>query len=291
MPDDTEDDIAEAQSAVSTFGYKFKEQLGSGAYATVKRVIYTNAAGKEVTLAGKVMNRNKLPEHFIRKFFPRELESLTALNHPHIIKVHSILQRRNIVFIFMEFAAKGDLLEYILKQGELSELQTLVWGSQMYAAMAYMQGIGLCNRDLKCENMLLSGHYNLKIADFGFARKFSASTLSTTYCGSAAYAAPEILRGEPYDPGKSDIWSTGVILFVMLCGTMPFSDEDTAQLLSDQENRAWTWRGKIEPTLSKEVKSLVYSILDPNRFTRPSIKKVQSHPWLSVRMYKTLGGR
>lgn len=181
------------------------KNLGEGSYAKVYLAEYTEtkadkADNKTRVLACKVIDTLKAPKDFVKKFLPRELDITIRLNHPHIVHVHSVFQRKAKYFIFMRFAENGDVLEYILKKGTVSEPQARVWFRQLSLAMQYLHNLDIAHRDLKCENCLITGNFNLKLADFGFARFISDKNgkliLSSTYCGSLSYAPPEILKGK-----------------------------------------------------------------------------------------------
>ncbi|XP_021339580.1 testis-specific serine/threonine-protein kinase 2-like, partial [Mizuhopecten yessoensis] len=120
------------------------------------------------------------------------------------------------VYIMMEYAGHGDLLEYIKLRGAVPEDRAQTMFKQIVYAVAYLHGQKIVHRDMKCENLLLDCMNNIKISDFGFARYFEPSDVSKTFCGSAAYAAPEVLQGIPYHLPSHDIWSMGVILYIMV---------------------------------------------------------------------------
>ncbi|KAK9708076.1 Protein kinase domain [Popillia japonica] len=119
----------------------------------------------------------------------------------------------------------------------------------MASGLQYLHNKNIAHRDLKCENILLSRRFNVKLADFGFARfcvdAEGRRVLSQTYCGSAAYAAPEVVNGTPYNPKLSDVWSLGIILFIMLNASMPFDDSNLRKLLKDQMTRNWVFRSRL----------------------------------------------
>ncbi|XP_063220716.1 testis-specific serine/threonine-protein kinase 3 [Bacillus rossius redtenbacheri] len=267
-------------------GYHIGEKIGSGSYATVYRAEYVNGA-KTTSLACKIIDKQKAPKDFLDKFFPRELDILKKLEHSYIVQVHSILQRESRVFIFMSCAAGGDLLEYIRAHGPVPEHRSRKWFRQILEGLRYLHGQNIAHRDLKCENILLSAHYNVKIADFGFARYCvdgsGRRTLSRTFCGSAAYAAPELVSGTPYNPKLADVWSTGVILFIMLNASMPFDDSNLRRMLRDQLTRNWSFRSKVKDAVSQEARVVVTDILEPDVMRRPTLDRVLSYEWVTVR--------
>lgn len=176
--------------ALERRGYSFGKKIGKGSYGCVVRAQYEDKSlGQTVELACKYVDRNKAPKDFLQKFFPREIEILTQISHPNIIGIHSILQSGSTVFIFMRWAENGDLLDYVKKFGAIPEIQANLWFFQMVSAVKYIHSLDYSHRDLKCENILISKHMNLKLADFGFSRKCvderNEKILSETFCGSA----------------------------------------------------------------------------------------------------------
>ncbi|KAJ8950860.1 hypothetical protein NQ318_011156 [Aromia moschata] len=238
---------------LSSRGYRLLSKLGEGSYACVYLAELTGASDEKdkanKTLACKILDISKAPKDFVKKFLPRELDILAKVNHPYIIHIHSIFQRKTKYFIFMRNAENGDLLEYVLKKGPISEAQSRVWFRQMGLALQYLHDMEIAHRDLKCENVLISSNYNIKIADFGFSRividNSGRKVTSTTYCGSLSYAAPEVLRGMPYHPKIADMWSLGVILYIMINKAMPFDDVNIKRLHDQQVNRRWKFRSKV----------------------------------------------
>lgn len=176
--------------ALEKRGYRFGKKIGKGSYGNVVTANYDDkASGDSVELACKYVDKSKAPKDFLVKFLPREIEVLSKISHPNIIGIHSILQSGNTVFIFMRWAENGDLLDYIKNRGPVPESQANLWFFQMTWALKYFHDMGYAHRDLKCENILISKHMNVKIADFGFARKCVDENRmkieSLTFCGSA----------------------------------------------------------------------------------------------------------
>ncbi|KAJ8868658.1 hypothetical protein PR048_030197 [Dryococelus australis] len=267
-------------------GYHIGEKIGSGSYATVYRAEYVTCS-KTTSLACKIIDKEKAHPYFMEKFFPRELDILKKVEHPYIIQLHSILQRESRIFIFMSFASGGDLLGHIRSHGPVPEPRSRKWFRQILEGLRYMHEQNIAHRDLKCENILLSAHYNIKIADFGFAcycvDSNSIRTLSRTFCGSAAYAAPELLSGMPYNPKLADVWSTGVILYIMLNASLPFHDSNLRRMLREQLTKNWSFRIKVRDSVSQDARAVVGDILEPDVTRRPTVDRVLSYEWVSVR--------
>lgn len=268
--------------ALKERGYVIGRKIGKGSYATVVSALYEDKSHK-IPLACKVVDKSRAPPDFLNKFLPRELDIIIKLEHPYIIQIHSILQRGPKIFIFMRYAENGDLLDYIKKNGPIVEHGSKSWFHQMVKGLKYLHSQNIAHRDLKCENILISKKMNIKIADFGFARhcidEQGHHSLSLTYCGSAAYAAPEIVSGSPYDPKKADVWSLGIILFIMLNAAMPFDDKNVKKLLRDQKAKNYRFRTSVEQKLSTKCTALVSLILDPDVTTRWTLDRIEMSRW------------
>ncbi|KQL60708.1 testis-specific serine/threonine-protein kinase 3 [Amazona aestiva] len=168
---------------------------------------------------------------------------------------------------------------YGKREGPLPEPRARALFLQLVEAIQYCHRRGVVHRDLKCENALLQGR-TLKLSDFGFAKLLPRGRreLSRTFCGSTAYAAPEVLRGVPHDSRKGDVWSAGVILYALLCARLPFDDTDIPRMLHQQQ------KGVSVPAhlgISKEGQNLLRMLLEPDATLRPSIEGVSRHPWLT----------
>uniref|UniRef100_A0A1I8PN93 Protein kinase domain-containing protein n=1 Tax=Stomoxys calcitrans TaxID=35570 RepID=A0A1I8PN93_STOCA len=270
--------------ALDQRGYNVGHKIGEGSYATVATAGYATDKGRGLQLACKIVDKTKAPSDFVNKFFPRELEILTKIDHPNIVQIHSILQRGPKIFIFMRYAENGDLLTYIKKNGPIEELQAKLWFMQMAKAIKYLHSLDIAHRDLKCENILISKRLNVKLADFGFARycreENGREIKSSTYCGSAAYAAPEVVSATPYDPKLADAWSLGVILFIMLNAKMPFDDSNLMKLLDAQRNKRFAFRSKLQDQISAQAKATVAVLLEPEPHARWDMREILHCSWL-----------
>ncbi|NWR80050.1 TSSK1 kinase, partial [Centropus unirufus] len=218
-------------------GYSLKNTLGKGSYGKVKSA-YSSRLKHLVAI--KIIDKTRAPQDFLKKFLPRELEALSCLHHPSIIKIYEIFETTaGKVYIVMELGGKGDLLDYIKATGAMEEDVARSKFQQLATAIKHCHDLDFAHRDLKCENIILDEDLNMKLSDFGFSKRLSRdehgrTILSNTFCGSAAYAAPEVLQGMPCDPRISDIWSLGVILYIMVFALMPFDDSDVRKMIRVQ---------------------------------------------------------
>lgn len=182
------------------------------------------------------------------------------------------------------YAENGDLLAFIIKNGIIRENQARIWTRQLGLGLQYLHTLEIAHRDLKCENILVTTNYNIKIADFGFARflldEHMNSELSKTFCGSLQYAAPEIIKGTPYNPKVSDVWAMGVVVFTMLNKSMPFDDENAKSLYNNQIKKKWRFRTKVVDKLTFECKSLVKQMLEPVAAKRIEVEGVIHSDWI-----------
>ncbi|XP_046143350.1 testis-specific serine/threonine-protein kinase 1-like [Osmia bicornis bicornis] len=182
----------------------------------------------------------------------------------------------------MEYAQNGSLLDIIRLDTFIDEFRSRRWFRQLLEAIDYCHGRGIVHRDVKCENLLMDSNFNVKLSDFGFARgrmkpKNGINPLSETFCGSYAYASPEILKGIPYLPQLADVWSMGVVLYAMVYGRLPFDDTNYNQLLKQVQNKITFPK---EPKVSQACRSLIARILVPQR-TRLHIDNIRNDIWLS----------
>ena len=211
-------DNKQTKSVLESHGYALSKTLGHGSYATVKEA-YSET--HQCLVAIKVVSKRRSPPDYLAKFLPREIDVIKTLKHPNLILFLQSIETNQRVYIILELAPHGDLLDAVRSRGTVDEVQAGIWFSQLTDAIDYCHSKGVVHRDLKCENLLLDKNDHLKVTDFGFARKGMKAVkgdyvLSQTYCGSYAYASPEVLSGTPYVPQYSDIWSMGVVLYVMV---------------------------------------------------------------------------
>lgn len=221
------------------------------------------------------------------KFLPRELEIIKHLNHPHIVSVYTILEVGPFICCFMDFCAFGDLLDRIRFRGPLTAAETQLYFGQLASAVFYLHSESIAHRDIKCENVLLHSRHCVKLTDFGFSRPLltcrqtGAVAYSETFCGSAAYAAPEVLKGIAYDPRRYDMWSLGCVLFIMATGSMPYDDENIATTIRRQEQHHIAYPADAD--VGAELRDLIGRLLDPDVEGRLSVQQLMEEPWVIER--------
>ncbi|KAM4710562.1 testis-specific serine/threonine-protein kinase 6 [Discoglossus pictus] len=267
--------MSTSDSLLRDLGYKVGSTIGEGTYSKVKVATSKKYKGK---VAIKVLDRRRAPPDFVSKFLPRELAILRGIRHPHVVHVFEFIEVNNgLQFIVMELCST-DLLQLVQRSGRVAAPQARRLFGQIVSALRYLHEHHVVHRDLKCENVLLTEDHRVKLTDFGFGRKSLGPTdLCTTYCGSAAYAPPEVLLGIPYDPMKYDIWSLGVVLYVMVTGFMPFDDSNISKLPKIQQ------KGVVYPDsvpVEEKCCQLIKDLLHFNPPGRPDACTVSKNSWL-----------
>ncbi|XP_050331379.1 MAP/microtubule affinity-regulating kinase 3 isoform X2 [Bactrocera neohumeralis] len=252
--------------------YDIERTIGKGNFAVVKLARH-RITKNEVAI--KIIDKSQLDSINLQKVY-REVEIMKRLNHPHIIKLYQVMETKNMIYIVSEYASQGEIFDYIAKFGRMSEgsARSKFW--QILSAVEYCHMKNIVHRDLKAENLLLDINMNIKIADFGFSNHFKVGELLATWCGSPPYAAPEVFEGKQYTGPEIDIWSLGVVLYVLVCGALPF-DGSTLQSLRD---RVLSGRFRIPFFMSSDCEHLIRRmlVLDPSR--RYTINQIKTHRWV-----------
>ncbi|XP_053188032.1 maternal embryonic leucine zipper kinase [Scomber japonicus] len=252
--------------------YEVYDTIGSGGFAKVKlgRHILT---GEKVAI--KIMNKKDLGDDLPR--VKVEIEAMKNLSHQHICRLYQVIETTTQIFMILEYCPGGELFDYIIAKDRLSEEETRVFFRQIVSALAYVHSQGYAHRDLKPENLLIDEDHNLKLIDFGLCAKPKGglSYELMTCCGSPAYAAPELIQGKAYIGSEADVWSMGVLLFALLCGYLPFDDDNCMVLYrkitrGKYDNPQWLSPGSI--LLLNQMMQV-----DPKR--RITVRQLLNHPW------------
>ena len=228
-------------------------------------------------VAVKILEKSKMTEKDDLIRLEREFEMLAQFNHPNLIMVTEIFESDNNYYTVMDYCEGGELFNYIVKNKYLSEKESSFFYYQIISGLEYIHSLGIVHRDLKPENLLLTKDHILKIIDFGLSNYFKEgqNTLLYTPCGSPCYASPEMVTGNNYDGVMIDIWSTGIILFAMLCGYLPFEDKNNEKLFKKIAEC------KIEyPTYLSDIAiDLLKKIIVPDPKKRITINEIKKHPF------------
>ncbi|MEE6458105.1 hypothetical protein FKM82_000177 [Ascaphus truei] len=188
------------------------------------------------------------------------------------------------IFMVMEYVAGGELFDYICKNGKLDEKESRRLFQQILSGVDYCHRHMVVHRDLKPENVLLDAHMNAKIADFGLSNMMADGEFLRTSCGSPNYAAPEVISGRLYAGPEVDIWSSGVILYALLCGTLPFDDDHVPTLFKKICDGIFYTPQYLNPPVISLLKHML--LVDPMK--RATIKDIRDHEWFKQELPKYL---
>ncbi|XP_047332206.1 CBL-interacting serine/threonine-protein kinase 24 isoform X2 [Impatiens glandulifera] len=208
--------------------YEIGRTIGEGTFAKVKFAVNTET-GESVAI--KVLAKITILKHKMVDQIRREISIMKIVRHPNIVRLHEVLSSREKIYIVLELVTGGELFDQIVYKGKLSEKQSRRFFQQLIDAVAHCHSKGVYHRDLKPENLLLDSHGNLKVSDFGLsALQPQGIELLHTTCGTPNYLAPEVLSSQGYDGAAADLWSCGVILYVLMAGFLPFDETDLPTL-------------------------------------------------------------
>jgi len=210
----------------------------------------------------------------------REIDIMKKLKHKNIISLEEVFDEPDCIYLVMELVTGGELFDQIVSRGTYGERDAANIVQQILCAVEYMHNNGIAHRDLKPENLLVSGPNNdiIKVTDFGLSKDFGQATLKTS-CGTPDYVAPEVLKGMPYD-NSVDIWSIGVITYILLCGFPPFYGNSDQQIFEKIMKADYDFPSPDWDDISDEAKEFISAILVLDFSTRPSASDCLLAPWL-----------
>lgn len=252
--------------------YEIIRTLGKGNFAVVK------LARHKVTktqVAIKIIDKTRLNPSNLEKIY-REVQIMKLLNHPHIIKLYQVMETKDMLYIVTEYANNGEMFDYLTSNGRMSEDEARKKFWQILTAVDYCHRHHIVHRDLKTENLLLDANMNIKLADFGFGNFYNAGEPLSTWCGSPPYAAPEVFEGKEYEGPQLDIWSLGVVLYVLVCGSLPFDGPSLPAL----RQRVTEGRFRIPFFMSQDCENLIRKMLVVDPARRISMAQIKQHRWM-----------
>ncbi|KAM0010941.1 putative protein kinase CAMK-OST1L family [Helianthus debilis subsp. tardiflorus] len=256
--------------------YEVVKEIGSGNFGVAKLV--RDKSTKELFAVKFIERGQKIDEHA-----EREILNHRSLRHPNIIRFKEVLLTPTHLAIVMEYAAGGELFQRICNAGRFSENEARFFFQQLISGVSYCHSMEICHRDLKLENTLLDGSTapRVKICDFGYSKSSVLHSQPKSAVGTPAYIAPEVLSRKAYNGKLADVWSCGVLLYVMLVGAYPFGDPDDPKNFRTTICRILSVQYMIPDSIeiSLECKHLLYRIFVANPEKRITIKEIQMHPW------------
>ncbi|KAI8811878.1 kinase-like domain-containing protein [Cladochytrium replicatum] len=268
--------------------YEFERNVGEGNFAKVKLACHVLTGEK---VAVKIIDKSKLDKATAKKLF-REVRIMKLLNHPHIVRLYEVIDTTRDLYLIMEYASGGEIFDYLVAHGRMKEKEARRHFRQIVSAVDYCHNMHIIHRDLKAENLLLDEEMNVKIADFGFSNQFNPGQRLNTWCGSPPYAAPELFQGKEYSGPEVDIWSLGVVLYVLVCGALPFDGSTLAKLRArvlvgkfkvpfymSPGNVKDEWTFRAHPSNTKDCERLVKRMLVVEPTKRASLEDVKRDKW------------
>ena len=259
--------------------YEIDSKLGEGNFSSV--YLSTHILTKE-RVAIKVLEKSKIQNNSDKIRIEREINVLKKLHHYNIINLYSTIENNSKTYIIQEYIPGKNLFEYIKVRKKLDEKESCEIFQQIIFCLEYIHKLNISHRDLKPENILLTKEKKIKLIDFGLSNIYNSNNnnLLSTPCGSPFYAAPEMLKGEKYNGLNIDIWSSGIILYLMLTGLLPFNDNENN--INVLYKKIIDGKFNIPNYLSKNAKNLIKKILVTNPRKRIKINDIKKHSWFNL---------
>ncbi|KAJ1277988.1 hypothetical protein BS78_04G045500 [Paspalum vaginatum] len=254
--------------------YEIGRQLGQGNFA---KVYFARNLTDGQAVAIKMIDKDKVTRVGLMVQIKREISIMRLVRHPNVLQLFEVMASKSKIYFVLEYAKGGELFNKISK-GKFSEDVARRYFHQLICAVDYCHSRGVYHRDLKPENLLLDDNENLKVSDFGLSALAESKRhdgLLHTTCGTPAYVAPEVLSRRGYDGAKADIWSCGVILFVLVAGYLPFHDQNLIEMYRKISKADY----RCPRSFSNELKNLLFRMLDPDPSTRITISRIQRSTW------------
>jgi len=272
LPGSEEMSTPRKSRAKSIGQYVLAKTIGEGTFGKVKLGTHI-LTGEQVAV--KVLEKERIVDVADVERVAREIHILKLIRHPHIIQLYEIIETPRQLYLIMEYASGGELFDYIVQQGRAQEPEACRFLHQILAGVEKVHAERVVHRDLKPENLLLDDRRDIKIVDFGLSNTYDDHQLLQTACGSPCYAAPEMIAGHKYVPSMVDIWSCGVILFALVCGYLPFEDQNHAELYKKILNAEY----EMPDCVSKEVADLIAGMLTTDPARRMTLNDIRMHTW------------
>ncbi|KAK4783055.1 hypothetical protein SAY86_007429 [Trapa natans] len=257
--------------------YRLGRMLGRGSFAKVYQA-YSVADGSAVAI--KIIDKKSKSLNAVTEAqVLREVSAMRLLqSHPNILKIHEVMATRSKIYLVMELASGGELFSVLTRRGRFTEASTRRLFQQLISALIFCHESGVSHRDMKPQNILLDGEGNIKISDFGLSalpEQLRDDGLLHTACGTPAFTAPEVVARRGYSGPKADAWSCGVILYMLLCGSLPFDDRNLVSMYKKIAKRDYQFPNWV----SKPARYVIKQLLDPNPSSRMSLETLLGTAW------------
>ena len=261
---------------LSEINYKIGKKLGEGMFSTVKLGMHS-LTNEQVAI--KIVEKARISKIEDKERINREISILKKVNHYNIAKLYQVVETKLIIYLIQEYIQGKDFLEYLNKKKKLIETEACKFFHQIISGLEYLHQCGIAHRDFKPENIILTNNNQLlKIIDFGLSNTYKDGQLLKTGCGSPCYVPPEMIKEEKYNGALTDIWSAGVILYLMLCGNLPFYDDDNEILYE----KILSGQYLTPDYLSEDAKDILKKILEIDPKKRINFEGIKAHPWFSL---------
>lgn len=254
---------------VPTDHYMILNTLGIGSFAEVKLACHLRT---EVQVALKIIEKDKKKAALITN----EVDIMKLLNHPNIIKLFHVMETTQHIYMVMELASGGDLAGRIVEVGSMQEEEAQHIFTQIVCAVKYCHENNIAHRDIKPDNILLDSKGSIKLCDFGLATKVTVGQKLKVFCGTLPYCAPELFNGQEYDPKTPDIWSMGVVLYIMVTGYLPFKATTYKDMKVEMKDPHYY----IPSKLPEYIVNLIVKLFTIDSEQRPKIHDIMKHLWL-----------
>uniref|UniRef100_A0A7N1A1L5 non-specific serine/threonine protein kinase n=1 Tax=Kalanchoe fedtschenkoi TaxID=63787 RepID=A0A7N1A1L5_KALFE len=256
--------------------YEVGKLVGYGAFAKVYRARDVRT-GESVAI--KCVSKQRIVTGGLTDHIKREISIMRRMHHANIVKLYEVMATKTKIYFVMEYEKGGELFAKVSK-GRFSEDLSRKYFHQLIAAVGYCHARGVFHRDLKPENLLLDENWNLKVSDFGLSalkEQIGPDGLLHTQCGTPAYVAPEVLGKKGYDGAKVDVWSCGIILYVLIAGYLPFNERN----LMVMYRKIYEGDFRFPKWTSPDLRRFLLRLLDPNPTTRITVDEVIRDPWFT----------
>ncbi|XP_044412441.1 CBL-interacting protein kinase 28 isoform X2 [Triticum aestivum] len=266
--------VTAEERTVLTQRYEIGRQLGQGTFA---KVYYARNLANGQPVAIKMIDKDKILKVGLVDQIKREISIMRIVRHPNVLQLFEVMATRSKIYFILEYAKGGELFNKLAK-GKLSEDGARKYFHQLISAIDFCHSRGVYHRDLKPENLLVDEYGTLRVSDFGLSALTKSKWrdgLLHTACGTPAYVAPEVLSRKGYNGARADVWSCGVILFVLVAGYLPFHERNLMELYRKIAKAEY----RCPRYFSTELKELLNGILDPDPNTRMSIARIKRSPW------------